>query len=83
MLHARLTSFIFTRRIVNDTYRTDLCLLYPPFMIALGKIHPPHLLSLLFKGPVCNISRDLLDFVVVTLTDTTHTGSYNIVSGLE
>lgn len=24
------------RRIVNDTYRTDLCLLYPPFMIALG-----------------------------------------------
>uniref|UniRef100_A0A2K6L4W0 Cyclin C n=1 Tax=Rhinopithecus bieti TaxID=61621 RepID=A0A2K6L4W0_RHIBE len=22
-------------RIVNDTYRTDLCLLYPPFMIAL------------------------------------------------
>uniref|UniRef100_A0A4W4HRR5 Cyclin-C n=1 Tax=Electrophorus electricus TaxID=8005 RepID=A0A4W4HRR5_ELEEL len=24
-------------RIVNDTYRTDLCLLYPPFMIALGK----------------------------------------------
>uniref|UniRef100_A0A3B3SQQ4 Cyclin-C n=1 Tax=Paramormyrops kingsleyae TaxID=1676925 RepID=A0A3B3SQQ4_9TELE len=23
-------------RIVNDTYRTDLCLLYPPFMIALG-----------------------------------------------
>uniref|UniRef100_A0A669B2P2 Cyclin-C n=2 Tax=Oreochromis TaxID=8139 RepID=A0A669B2P2_ORENI len=24
-------------RIVNDTYRTDLCLLYPPFMIALVK----------------------------------------------
>lgn len=22
---------------MNDTYRTDLCLLYPPFMIALGK----------------------------------------------
>lgn len=39
MLHATLTSFIFARRIVNDTYRTDLCLLYPPFMIALGKIH--------------------------------------------
>ncbi|KAL4630595.1 cyclin-C [Arapaima gigas] len=26
-------------RIVNDTYRTDLCLLYPPFMIALGKLN--------------------------------------------
>ncbi|KAB0347153.1 hypothetical protein FD754_012010, partial [Muntiacus muntjak] len=24
-------------RIVNDTYRTDLCLLYPPFMTALNK----------------------------------------------
>lgn len=31
---------VSTRRIVNDTYRTDLCLLYPPFMIALGKICP-------------------------------------------
>lgn len=42
ILPARLTQiiFIFTRRIVNDTYRTDLCLLYPPFMIALGKIWP-------------------------------------------
>lgn len=28
--------FFLSRRIVNDTYRTDLCLLYPPFMIALG-----------------------------------------------
>uniref|UniRef100_A0A671TB00 Cyclin-C-like n=1 Tax=Sinocyclocheilus anshuiensis TaxID=1608454 RepID=A0A671TB00_9TELE len=27
------------RRIVNDTYRTDLCLLYPPFMIALACLH--------------------------------------------
>ncbi|XP_020944365.1 cyclin-C isoform X2 [Sus scrofa] len=26
-------------RIVNDTYRTDLCLLYPPFMIALACLH--------------------------------------------
>uniref|UniRef100_A0A671TBT2 Cyclin-C-like n=1 Tax=Sinocyclocheilus anshuiensis TaxID=1608454 RepID=A0A671TBT2_9TELE len=25
--------------IVNDTYRTDLCLLYPPFMIALACLH--------------------------------------------
>jgi len=33
-------SSVFTRRIVNDTYRTDLCLLYPPFMIALGKRCP-------------------------------------------
>uniref|UniRef100_A0A8C8H716 Cyclin-like domain-containing protein n=1 Tax=Oncorhynchus tshawytscha TaxID=74940 RepID=A0A8C8H716_ONCTS len=24
-------------RVVNDTYRTDLCLLYPPFMIALAE----------------------------------------------
>lgn len=29
--------FCLCRRIVNDTYRTDLCLLYPPFMIALGR----------------------------------------------
>uniref|UniRef100_A0A2K5D437 Cyclin-like domain-containing protein n=1 Tax=Aotus nancymaae TaxID=37293 RepID=A0A2K5D437_AOTNA len=26
-------------RIVNDTYRMDLCLLYPPFMIALACLH--------------------------------------------
>uniref|UniRef100_A0A8C7IKR0 Cyclin C n=1 Tax=Oncorhynchus kisutch TaxID=8019 RepID=A0A8C7IKR0_ONCKI len=26
-------------RVVNDTYRTDLCLLYPPFMIALACLH--------------------------------------------
>ncbi|XP_062896948.1 cyclin-C isoform X2 [Mobula hypostoma] len=26
-------------RIVNDTYRTDLCLMYPPFMIALACLH--------------------------------------------
>nr|XP_039320000.1 cyclin-C-like [Saimiri boliviensis boliviensis] len=26
-------------RIVNDTYRTDLCLLYPPFVIALAYLH--------------------------------------------
>lgn len=32
---------VFLRRIVNDTYRTDLCLLYPPFMIALGKSGSP------------------------------------------
>ena len=24
---------------MNDTYRTDLCLLYPPFMIALACLH--------------------------------------------
>lgn len=45
---------VCTRRIVNDTYRTDLCLLYPPFMIALGKIcpcafcHHSYLMQLLF-----------------------------------
>lgn len=38
---ANLRSVFCTRRIVNDTYRTDLCLLYPPFMIALGKTCPP------------------------------------------
>uniref|UniRef100_UPI00358EA9CC cyclin-C isoform X1 n=1 Tax=Myxine glutinosa TaxID=7769 RepID=UPI00358EA9CC len=26
-------------KIVNDTYRTDLCLIYPPFMIALACLH--------------------------------------------
>ena len=26
-------------RIVNDTYRTDLCLLDPPFMLALACLH--------------------------------------------
>ncbi|CAN0296319.1 unnamed protein product [Lampetra planeri] len=26
-------------KIVNDTYRTDLCLMYPPFMIALASLH--------------------------------------------
>ncbi|KAI8518968.1 cyclin-C-like isoform X1 [Branchiostoma floridae x Branchiostoma belcheri] len=26
-------------RIVNDSYRTDVCLLYPPFMIALAALH--------------------------------------------
>ncbi|KAG8011225.1 Cyclin-C [Nibea albiflora] len=39
-------------RIVNDTYRTDLCLLYPPFMIALGKTADIHRSSPLFN-PVC------------------------------
>ena len=26
-------------RIVNDSLRTDICLLYPPYMIALGALH--------------------------------------------
>jgi cyclin C len=29
----------FRRLIINDTYRTDVCLLYPPFMIAIASIY--------------------------------------------
>ncbi|XP_042535464.1 cyclin-C isoform X1 [Dipodomys spectabilis] len=43
-------------RIVNDTYRTDLCLLYPPFMIALVTSVQLDYSVLLFKD----------DFPVVT-----------------
>ena len=45
--------YIF-RRIVNDSLRTDVCLLYPPYLIALGKfvlnitvIMPPTLKKLM------------------------------------
>ena len=31
-----ISPYIF-RRIVNDSLRTDVCLLYPPYLIALGK----------------------------------------------
>jgi cyclin C len=30
---------LFRRLIINDTYRTDVCLLYPPFMIAIASIY--------------------------------------------
>ena len=26
-------------RIINDTYRSDICLLYPPYLIALACLH--------------------------------------------
>eukprot|EP00118_Oscarella_pearsei_P021653 m.244256 g.244256 ORF g.244256 m.244256 type:complete len:173 (+) comp40244_c0_seq78:198-716(+) len=33
-------------RIVNDTYRSDTCLLYPPYLIALGYLFPLTLMLL-------------------------------------
>ncbi|KAK7807725.1 hypothetical protein U0070_009306 [Myodes glareolus] len=36
-------------RIVNDTYRTDLCLLYPPFMIALACLHILEIIRVILK----------------------------------
>lgn len=82
MSHATLMSFIFTRRIVNDTYRTDLCLLYPPFMIALGKVHPC-MYCLCFWKAQCATFPGISWILWLLLTDTTHTGPCNIVSGSE
>lgn len=36
-LQTELQISAFYRRIINDSLRTDVCLLYPPYLIALGK----------------------------------------------
>ena len=38
-LQHRLTNGIITRFVINDTFRSDLCLLYPPYLIAIAAIY--------------------------------------------
>ena len=33
-------------RLINDSLRTEVCLLYPPYMIALGEDNPPYMIAL-------------------------------------
>lgn len=34
-----ISSHTLCRAIINDTYRSDICLLYPPYLIALGALY--------------------------------------------
>ncbi|KAI0643581.1 cyclin-like protein [Trametes meyenii] len=66
------TAFQMAWHIINDTYRSELCLLYPPHLIAVTAIY----LALIFHGN----TRTAL-FAANTLTGTSGSGSGSAGSG--
>lgn len=66
-------SLCICRRIINDSLRTDVCLLYPPYLIALGKPQPHgsqgpknHILSgLIFFFQKIILKVDILQNLIV------------------
>lgn len=43
--------FLLSRYVVNDSYRTDLCLLYPPYLIAIAALYVASVLKDRDKKP--------------------------------